>query len=111
VSKYDGTTWTTYTTTNSLASNNVYAIGIDSAGIKWFGTDNGVSKYDGTTWTTYSRADGLASNNVYAIGIDSAGIKWFGTDVGVSKYDGTTWTNWSTYSNAVNWWVASSVPS
>ena len=44
VSKFDGTTWTTYTTANGLASNTVRAIATDSAGNKWFSTDAGVSK-------------------------------------------------------------------
>lgn len=44
VSKFDGTTWTTYTTANGLVSNNIKAIAIDTEGNKWFGTDSGISK-------------------------------------------------------------------
>ena len=48
VSKYDGTTWTNYNTSNTnggLAGNTVKAIAIDAQGNKWFGTDGGgVSK-------------------------------------------------------------------
>ncbi len=38
VSKFDGTNWTTYTTTDGLAFNFVNAIAIDAQGNKWFGT-------------------------------------------------------------------------
>jgi ligand-binding sensor domain-containing protein len=45
VSHFDGTTWTTYTTADGLASNGVSAIAIDAAGHRWFGTEGGVSKF------------------------------------------------------------------
>jgi ligand-binding sensor domain-containing protein len=98
VSKFDGASWTTYSTSNSgLAHNRVSAIAIDEAEHKWFGTyGGGVSEFDGTTWTTYTEADGLASNYVNAVAIDSSGEKWFGTRNGVSVFDGTTWTTYTT---------------
>ena len=45
MSKSDGTAWTTYTMTNGLANIVVWAIAINSAGNKRFGTDGGVSKF------------------------------------------------------------------
>ena len=91
-------TYIKYTSSNSgLASNNVYAVAIDGAGNKWFGTDSGVSKFDGTNWTTYTSANGLARSAVHVIAIDSAGSRWFGTGGGgVSKFDGTNWTTYTT---------------
>jgi PKD domain len=100
VSKFDGATWSTYTTANGLAGNSVSSIAIDGQGNKWFATSGpvpaGVSKFDGTTWTTYTTANGLASVMVFAIAIDGQGNKWFGTNVGVSKFDGATWTTYTT---------------
>ena len=86
MSKFDGATWTTYTSANSgLADNIVISIAIDNAGNKWFGTiSKGVSKYDGTTWTAYTTTNGLADNRVKIIAVDSAGNKWVGTSSGVS---------------------------
>jgi ligand-binding sensor domain-containing protein len=90
VSEFDGAaragTWTTYTTADGLADNNVQAIAVDGAGHKWFGTYGGASEYDGSTWTTYTTADGLVDNEVHAIAIDGAGHKWFGTEAGVSEF-------------------------
>jgi len=44
VSKYDGTTWTTYSRANGLASNYVYAIATDKTDNKWFVTAGGVGR-------------------------------------------------------------------
>ena len=45
VDEFDGSTWTTYTTADGLASNHVQAVAIDGAGQRWFGTSSGVSQY------------------------------------------------------------------
>jgi len=45
VSEFDGSTWTTYTTTHGLADNNILAIIIDAQGHIWFGTFGGVSEF------------------------------------------------------------------
>jgi ligand-binding sensor domain-containing protein len=87
VSRYDGATWTTYTTIDGLTSNFVYAISVDGAGRRWFGTHpGGVSAFDDTTWTTYSTAEGLGHSFVNAIAIDGADRRWFGTEGGVSEF-------------------------
>ena len=88
--------WTTYTTSDGLASHYVISIFIDKEGNKWFGTHDGVSNFDGKTWTTYTELDGLAHNLVISIAIDKEGNKWFGTHWGgVSKFDGNTWTTYT----------------
>jgi ligand-binding sensor domain-containing protein len=98
VSQYDGVSWTTYTTADGLASNDVTAIVEDGPGSLWFGTyGGGASCYDGVIWTTYTTADGLARNEVLAITVDSAGDLWFGTEEGgVSRYSGVSWTTYTT---------------
>ncbi len=98
VSKFDGTSWTNYTATNSgLVSNHVRSIAIDVEGNKWFGTNNGVSVFDGTSWTNYTTINsGLSSNQIFSIAVDGEGNKWFGTYEGVSMFDGTSWTSYTT---------------
>jgi PKD repeat protein len=96
VSKFDGSTWTTYTTLNGLVGNSVYAIAVDGQGNKWFGTNNGISKFDGTTWTTYKGPNNMA-NMVSSIAIARQGIEWFGTSAdGVFEFDGAKWTTYET---------------
>mgnify|MGYP001766095785 CR=1 FL=1 len=92
--KFDGSTWTKFTTDDGLAGDNVMAIACDDEGNVWFGTDSGVSKFDGSAWTTYTTDDGLISDSVTAVAIDDAGNIWFGTGSGVSRFDGAHWTNY-----------------
>jgi|GEM_PF-1346373 Predicted periplasmic ligand-binding sensor domain len=103
VLEFDGSVWSTYTTTNGLVSNNVFSITIDKSGNKWFGTNNGgISKFNGTTWTTYTTAvNGLTYTPVNAIAVDRLGNEWFGGG-GLSMFDGTTWTTYKTYNVIVN---------
>ena len=118
VSVFDGTTWTTYNTSNSdLVSNRVNAIAIDQEGNKWFGTMGGVSKLNdgGTphnksddTWTTYTTSNsGLVFNKISSVAVDQAGNKWFGTRLsdgygyGVSKFTGGSWMTYNTSNRAL----------
>jgi ligand-binding sensor domain-containing protein len=45
VSRFDGGTWTTYTTDDGLADNYVTSIAVAPDGALWFGTFGGVSRY------------------------------------------------------------------
>jgi len=98
VAKYKAGSWTYYrndpTLPNTISSNFIYSIAIDSYGIKWIGTDNGVCKFDGQNWTVYKVENGLAENHVFSIAIDKQGNKWFGTNGGVSKFNDTSWVNY-----------------
>jgi Bacterial Ig-like domain (group 2)/Two component regulator propeller len=109
VSKFDGTIWNTYKSSNGLVYDNVLSIEIDGQGNKWFATGKGVSKFDGINWTSYTSNN--TNNNLvdiaYCIGIDAKENKWFGTTSGVLKFDGTNWTTYSIsnsgiVSNAIN---------
>jgi len=84
----DEGTWTTYNTSDGLASDSVLSIAMDAEGNKWFGTNGGVSVFDGENWTTYNMSNSdLVFNRVNAIAIDQEGNKWFGTYKWVSKLD------------------------
>ena len=99
VSRYNGSTWTSYTASNSgLASDGVNAIAIDKKGNKWFGTYNsGISKFDGANWTTFNSVNSdLVSNYLTSIEIDTSDAIWFATQNGVSKYEDTIWTTYNT---------------
>jgi hypothetical protein len=98
VSKFNGTTFTNYTTNEGLANNDVRHIQFDPNNNIWFATHGGgASKYNGTSWTTYNTSNGLASNFVNKILIESNGTKWFGTlGGGLSRFDGTNWTTYNT---------------
>jgi ligand-binding sensor domain-containing protein len=47
VVRFDGATWTRYTTGNGLADNSVFSVAVAPDGIVWFGTNKGISRYSG----------------------------------------------------------------
>ena len=96
-SKLDGSTWTTYTTSQGLGSNTVKGIIEDHLGNIWFATTGGVTKYTGSTWTTYDTGDGLPNNDIRCVFEDASDNIWVGTSGGgVVKYNGSSWTTYDT---------------
>jgi len=88
--------FTTYTETDGLASNHVWAISQGVDGKMWIGTSNGLSSFDGEVFTTYTEADGLASNYVTSIYGATDGTLWIGTyESGLSRFDGRTFSPFS----------------
>ena len=81
----------TFTRQHGLASEHVYAIGIDGAGNKWFGTRaGGASRYRDGKWRTYFPMHGLADYWVRAFANGAGGDLWLGTWAGVSRYNPKT---------------------
>lgn len=65
LSAASATGFTTYTTADGLAFDQVRWIMQDGDGALWFATDGGgVSRYDGEQWITPTTDDGLAYNEV-----------------------------------------------
>ncbi len=103
VSRYDGHSFTNFTTDQGLVYNDVRAVCQDRDGNIWFGTmGGGISKYDGYSFTNFTVRDGLPSNIVYSIKADNLGNIWLGTLEGVAKYDGKTFTNFTRKQGLVN---------
>jgi ligand-binding sensor domain-containing protein len=95
LSKFDGTTWTHYTSADGLGDNWVYDLLFDKSGTMWVATWDGVSVFDGTRFKTYRVKDGLPDKWVYTLSLDQDNILWFGTEAGVSRYDGNTWSTYT----------------
>jgi ligand-binding sensor domain-containing protein len=96
----------TFTRKEGLANEYVFAIGLDRAGNKWFGTNaGGVSRYKDGTWKTFFPMHGLADYWIYAFAQQKSGDFWIGTWAGVNKVDAKT-GKFSTYvKELVNEWV------
>lgn len=94
VRKYDGKTFTTYTTKNGLAGNMVRCILADRDGRIWIGAEHaGLTRFDGAAFRTFTANDGLGNDRVYSIFEDKAGNLWISTLAdGVTRYDGTSFT-------------------
>lgn len=100
VSKFDGTNWTNYTTTNGLINNDVREIYRDHYGNMWFGTLGGISRFDGTNWTNFTKqSNNLPSNNIRAIIEDKYGEIYCGgyDEGGLKKYNGLFWESTAYY--------------
>jgi ligand-binding sensor domain-containing protein/signal transduction histidine kinase len=82
----------TYTQSDGLAQNSVYAVHQGRDGTVWAGTlSGGVSRFANGKFTTYTTSDGLASNTVSAILESSNGAMWFATPNGLSSLAAGRW--------------------
>mgnify|MGYP006282365227 CR=1 FL=1 len=88
--------WTTYTSGDGLAGNEVHVVMVAGNNVKWFGTEYGASSFNGASWNSYNQSDGLIYQKVIAIAEDQNGIIWFGTPFGVSRFDGSNWVSYTT---------------
>ena len=101
VTKYDGKSFTNFTEKDGLVNNDVWSIVIDSKGIIWIGTLQGVSRFDGKDFTPFDLPDAepdptrgvTSAKMVHSIMEDSKGKMWFGTNGGAYIYDGKNLTN------------------
>jgi ligand-binding sensor domain-containing protein len=89
--RYDGKTFTNFTTKDGLCNNNVGAIIQDKAGNILLGTNSGICKYDGNKFTKYPVTDTLRITCMFE---DKDGNLWFGTSGnGIYRYNGKTLNN------------------
>jgi len=89
--RYDGKSFTNFTTKDGLCNNNVGSIIQDKTGNILFGTNSGICKYDGNTFTKHPVPDTLSITCMLE---DKDGNLWFGTKTdGIFRYNGTTLDN------------------
>ena len=90
---YNGTSFTTYNTTNStLKSDTVISLACNSGNI-YAGTYKGLSVYNGTNFTNYNHAgSGMKSDTVYCITVESTSAIWLGNKYGIDKFNGSNFT-------------------
>ncbi len=92
ITKFDGTTFTSYTTDDGLGGNIVYDILAHSSGDIYAATSGGMSVFDGTSWVNYTLGDGLPSTIIWSVEEDNLNQVWVGgSENGVSYFDGTNW--------------------
>lgn len=80
-----------YTTADGLPNNAIRSLLLDSRGILWIGTENGVSKLENGVFQNFYESDGLAFNSCWAMAEDKNNNLWFGSyGGGVTFFDGNT---------------------
>lgn len=83
ISRYDGHSFTNYTSSHGLVENRINNIMEDKAGILWVSTNSGVNKFNGTTFSNFGNF-----KDVKHILEDREGNFWFATWNGLYKYAG-----------------------
>jgi ligand-binding sensor domain-containing protein len=93
LTRFNGSTWQTYTHADGLPDDQVLALEYTSSGDLWIGTPGGAARFSLGNWKIYGPEDGLTSLAVSVIYQDSQGRVWFGdgftTTGGLTVYDGT----------------------
>jgi len=85
LSRFDGTTWKSYTTEDGLPSNHVFMLGNADQGKIWVGTSNGLARFNGEKFTTFTVHDGLFANNIFSMAKGSDDSIWLGSFGGVTR--------------------------
>lgn len=93
--RYDGKTFTGFSTKDGLPSN-VTRVIEDKKGNLWFGASDGLRLYDGKTFTYFK--DGLVNPWIWDILEDKKGNLWVGTrESGLYFFDGKIFISYSEY--------------
>jgi PAS domain S-box-containing protein len=83
----------TYTVSDGLPENSVYALYRGRDGSVWAATVNaGISQFVDGHFNTYSTANGLPSNSITSIDEGPSGTMWFGTPNGLVRYSRNKWS-------------------
>ena len=94
VYRYDGKSFTNFTTKDGLSDNDVCAIIEDKTGNILFGTKNGICKYNGRYFSKYTDNVDASKKSISSLMEDSKVNLWFGVwREGVYRYDGKIFDN------------------
>lgn len=109
LTKYNGTTFVTYTSNDGLASNHILSILEDQKGTLWFGTREGnVLHYEGSVFSTLPPKDRSSGKEISTLYEEKSGALWFGTSGGgVSRYDRKTMKSFTSKDGLTNPFVQS----
>lgn len=89
LSRFDGKTWTHYTTAEGLPGNHVFMLHIDAKKTLWIGTNNGLARMSNGKFVVLNVNDGLFANNVFSMVTGQDGSIWVGSYGGVAHIANT----------------------
>ncbi len=96
ISRYDGKSFTNFTTEDGLINNAVRCMLEDESGLLWLGTSQGLSIYNGHVFTM-PHEKALHDKLINTLFLDGKGNVWIGTaNNGLYKYDGNSFIHFST---------------
>ncbi|MDH5324615.1 MAG: regulator [Gammaproteobacteria bacterium] len=87
LSRFDGKTWTTYTTKEGLPGNHVFMLKNSKKGRFWIGTNKGLARFnqDGKSFSVMNQKSGLYADNVFSMAEAADGSLWVGSFGGVAR--------------------------
>jgi signal transduction histidine kinase/CheY-like chemotaxis protein/ligand-binding sensor domain-containing protein len=88
LSRFDGFSFTNYTTRDGLVGNMIRSIAEGPDSTLWIGTTGGLARFDGMSFRNYTETDGLTGKQVRGLRFLSDSSLWVATDSGVFRYDG-----------------------
>jgi hypothetical protein len=92
LTKYNGTSFTTYNTSNSgIVSDTVISLACGNSNV-YAGSYKGLSVYNGTNFTNYNTTNGMNNNTVNCITVENANAIWLGNPNGLDKFNGSSFT-------------------
>lgn len=96
LSRFDGSTFQTYTKREGLSSNSLKCLLLDKERNLWIGThDKGLMRLKGNSFQVYDMEAGLPAGGVHNIAEDSQGIIWAATDSGVYYLSGSRFSRYT----------------
>jgi len=113
--RYDGDSFTTFTTQDGLGTDFVTWLQLDQAGRLWINAGapgpngtRGFTVYDGATFTHFTKEDGLPHNRVITALQDRLGRLWFSAEgQGLSRFDGDQIVNLTAADGLLENWLYS----
>jgi ligand-binding sensor domain-containing protein len=117
VYRFDGKSFTNFTSRDGLGSNSIWSLLEDKSGAIWIGTDAGVTRYNGKSFEdlsilafnpfntkpdNFSASINLAKNAVWSMLQSNNGTIWLGTTDGVYSYTGTRFTKFLQDAKTIN---------
>ncbi|MCB0551914.1 MAG: hypothetical protein KDD02_00070 [Phaeodactylibacter sp.] len=97
ICRYNGKTFSNFTTEDGLSDNTIHELMADSKGNLWIGTFfGGLSMYDGKKFTNFTNEGKISGIEVSGFFEDTNGEIWFAVENnGVYRYDGKSFTNYN----------------
>lgn len=97
ICRFDGETFTNFTTEDGLCDNVIHELMADSKGNIWIGTFfGGLSMYDGNKFTNFTKEGRISGVEVSGFFEDKKGNIWFAAENnGVYRYDGNSFINFN----------------
>lgn len=84
LARYDGKSWTNYTTEDGLPGNHVSMLHFSKRGELWIGTNGGLAQMKNGKFVKITREDGLYADTVFSMTTSPDGAIWVGSYGGVA---------------------------